>query len=134
MVEVGRTADGEFWVSERTRWQAAAGSDDGLQLTDVQDAVINALDAPTRDAICAVAIKRPENVGRPNAGYDRRVRFEATAMVAAHRKGLRLYTFRRTQLSIGGEAALALERQPSTPTGDEAREAMHAACSALGNL
>src|SRR5688572_29663991 len=102
LVEVQLTEDGEVDVATLESWQATRGRDDASQLIDVHDAISNALDAPRLGPISAVAVKRTESPpGRPSTPYDRKVRFEGAAMLAAHAQGKRSFGYRSNQLGPG---------------------------------
>lgn len=135
-VEVRRSEDGGVAVAVRDPWQGTRGRDDASQLADFHDALANALDSPTLGATDAVAVKRVESPvrGRPSNTYDRRVRFEAAAMLAAHQEGKRYFDYRTNQLGPGREIAEQARACESAPQDDEGLEALDAACTALSGL
>src|SRR4051794_14962028 len=70
-VAVRLLPDGQVDVRELESWQATRGTDDGSQLLDVHDAVVNAIDAKKLGKPNAVAVKRVETPrGRPSKPYD----------------------------------------------------------------
>lgn len=136
IVEVGVDEGGASAIRVREPWQGTKGRDDASQLCDANAAIANALDAPALGArIEGVAVKRTEvGRGRPSTPYDRRIRFEAAAMLAALGKG-RLYSaYRTNQLRPGAALAERVLRLSDAPGGDEDREAVSAACVALCDL
>src|SRR5579884_1277082 len=85
LVEVRLAEDGAVAVAVHEPWQATKGRDEASQLIDAHDTIRNALDSPTLGEIAAVAVKRVETPpSRPSNPYDRKVRFEGAAMLAAH--------------------------------------------------
>lgn len=131
-VEVQVKGDGSVEVLELDPWQGTRGRDDASQLIDVHDAIVNVLDSPRLGTVCAVAVKRTESPrGRPSNPYDRRVRFEGAAMLAAHAQGKRYFGYRKIQLGRGSDLA---KQARATPLDDEALEALDAACAALCDL
>jgi len=135
LVEVTVDIDGLVRVAVLEPWKGTRGRDDASQLIDVHDAVVNALDSPRLGAVDVVAVKRVESPrGRPSKPYDRRVRFEAAAMLAASGKGRRYFGFRSNQLGPGHELAARARAANGAPTDGEGLEAVDAACAALGHL
>jgi len=134
-VEVQVKGDGSVGVVELDPWQGTRGRDDASQLIDVHDAIVNALDSPRLGAFSAVAVKRTESPPRrPSNPYDRKVRFEGAAMLAAHAQGKRYFGYRKNQLGRGSDLAEQARAAAATPLGDEALEAVDAACAALRDL
>ena len=134
-VEVQVKGDGSVDVVELDPWQGTRGRDDASQLIDVHDAIVNSLDSPRLGTISAVAVKRAESPrGRPSNPYDRKVRFEGAAMLAAHKQGKRYFDYRKNQLGRGSDLAEQARATASTPLGVEALEALEAACAALRDL
>jgi hypothetical protein len=135
LVEVHFEADGSIAVVELDPWQATSGADEGSQLVDVHDAIVNALDAPRLGPVEAVAVKRVEMPrGRPSGSYDRRLRFESAAMMAARRQGKRYFSYRRNQLGRGSHVSARARSADGAPTSTEALEALDASCAGLGDL
>lgn len=134
-IEVRVAEDGDIEVATLEPWQATRGRDDASQLIDVHDAISNAVDTPRLGAIAAVAVKRVESPRkRPSNPYDRRIRFEGAAMLAAHGAGKRYFAYRSNQLGRGAELASKARTVTGAPTDSEALEALDAACAALGDL
>jgi hypothetical protein len=135
MVEVSVDKDGTVQTSTYDPWKGTLHRDDASQLLDTHDAISNALDAPALGEVTAVAVKRVETPlrGKPGEAYDRRVWFEAAAMLAAQRQGKRFFQYRSNQLGRG--AALAEQANAAAGADDEQyEEALAAACAALGDL
>lgn len=123
-------------VAVREPWQGTRARDEASQLIDAHDAIKNAVDAPRLGGIGAVAVKRTESPirGRPSNSYDRKVRFEGAAMLAAHALGTRYFQYRSNQLGRGADIARDARAASGAPTEDEPLEALSAACAALHNL
>lgn len=135
LVEVAVDANDDVRVAVLDSWQGTRGRDDASQLIDVHDAITNVLDAPRLVPITAVAVKRTEAPpGRPTKPYDRKVRFEGAAMLAAHSKGQRYIGLRTNQLGPGRELSARARAADGAPTEPEAFEALDAACAALRHL
>ena len=136
IVEVAIDERGDPSVCVRERWQGTRGRDDASQLADAYAAIANAVDAPVLGArIEGVVVKRTEvGRGRPSGPYDRRIRFEAAAMLASLSKGRRYWAYRTNQLGPGAELAQRLSALADAPDDDENQEAANAACVALGDL
>lgn len=134
-VEVQVKGDGSVAVAELDAWQGTRGRDDASQLIDVHDAIVNVLDSPRLGVISAVAVKRAESPpGRPSKPYDRKVRFEGAAMLAAHAQGKRYFGYRKNQLGRGSDLAEQARAAAAVALGAEALEALDAACAALRDL
>jgi hypothetical protein len=134
-VEVNVDEEEDVVIDVRNSWQGTRGRDDASQLIDVHDVIVNALDSPHLGEITAVAVKRAESPrGRPTKAYDRKVRFEGAAMLAAHSQGKRYFDFRTNQLGPGKELARQARSLSTCPTDTEALEALDAACAALCHL
>src|SRR5829696_8539358 len=89
-VVVRRKDDESLEVIELNPWYATSGTDEGSQLTDVRHAIANAIDTQLLGPGDAVAVKRVEMPpGRPPKHYDRKIHFEASAMLAADAAGIR---------------------------------------------
>ncbi len=135
LVEVQLGDDGTVAVAVYERWRATKGRDEASQLIDAHDTVRNALDSPQLGAATAVAVKRVESPpGRPGNPYDRRVRFEGAAMLAAHVQNKRYFQYRSNQLGRGAAITAKAHAAPGAPSDDGPREALAAACTALGDL
>ena len=102
-VEARLDEDGNVAVAVHERWYATRGRDDASQLIDAHDTIINALDSPELGDVKAVAVKRTETppAGRPGNAYDRKIRFEGAAMLAARVQGKRYFQYRNNQLGRG---------------------------------
>lgn len=134
-VAVRRNADDTVDVLELEPWHATSGTDEAAQLADVQDAITNTIDARRLGDLTAVAVKRVEMpVGRPPKPYDRKVRFEAAAMLAANATGKRYFAYRKQELKSRSDLMQAAQAADGSPTATEAVEAMAAACAALSDL
>ncbi len=135
LVEVRLAEGGDVQLATLEPWQATRGRDDASQLIDVHDAISNTIDAPRLGPIAAVAVKRVESPrGRPSNPYDRRLRFEGAAMLAAHGAGKRYFAYRSNQLGRGTELASKAREATGAPADAEALEALDAACAALSDL
>lgn len=136
LVEVQLDDDGHVAVVVREPWQATRGRDEASQLIDAHDTIKNALDAPKLGAVGAVAVKRTESpvAGRPSNSYDRKVRFEGAAMLAANALGTRYFQYRNNQLGRGKDIAKTAGAAPGVPSEDEPLEALAAACAGLYDL
>jgi hypothetical protein len=135
LVEVRLNADNAVDVTVLERWQGTRGRDDASQLIDVHDVIVNALDSPRLGPIKAVAVKRAESTpGRPSNPYDRKIRFEGAAMLAAHAQGKRYFGYRKIQLGRGKELAERARAAAGAPSDAESLEALDAACAALSDL
>ena len=107
LVEVSVDEDDNVAVATYQPWRATKRRDEASQLIDAHDVIRNALDSPQLGDIAAIAVKRTEapQRGRPGNAYDRKVRFEGAAMLAAHVEGKRYYQYRSNQLGRGKELA-----------------------------
>lgn len=128
-------ADGSIDVLELDPWYATKGTDEPSQLVDVHDATVNRIDAKRLGDVDAAAVKRTEMPpGRPSKQYDRKVRFEASVMMAAQAAGKRYHSYRTQEIRSRSEWVEAALGAPGAPEGKEARDALIAACAALSDL
>jgi hypothetical protein len=135
LVEIGLDVDGEVSVAVREPWQATRGRDEASQLIDAHDTITNAIDAPRLGAVAAVAVKRTESPpSRPSSAYDRKVRFEGAAMLAAHVSGARYFQYRRVELGRGKDIVTVARAAAGAPSEGEPLEALDAACAGLYDL
>jgi hypothetical protein len=136
LVELQLDEDGQVKVAVHEPWYATKKRDDASQLIDAHDVIANAIDASTLGTVNAVAVKRTETppFGRPGNAYDRKIRFEGAAMLAAHTQGKRYYAYRNNQLGRGEDIAKKARSANGAPKEGEALEAMVAACAGLSDL
>jgi hypothetical protein len=136
LVEVQLDDDGQVRVAVREPWQATRGRDEASQLIDAHDTIKNAIDAPSLGPIAAVVVKRTESPvrGRPSNSYDRKVRFEGAAMLAANAMGTRYRQYRNNQLGRGADIANKARAASGAPSEDEPLEALAAASAGLYDL
>jgi hypothetical protein len=114
-------------------WRTAARDEDRT-MVDLADALSNVLDRKRPGAPVALAVKRPENVGRPTIQYDQKTRVEGAAMIAAAGQGRRYFGFRRSQLGVGRQYAEAAAQAAAYPSDTVGRDAVAAASAALAKL
>lgn len=130
-----RLAGGEaVQVETLEAWQGTP-RDEARSMNDLVDALANALDPKRAGAPSAIAVKRTESsVGRPSNPYDKKIRAEAAAMIAAAGQGRRYFQYRTNQLSPGKDLHAKAVSQSGYPSVKEEREAVAAACTALAEL
>lgn len=135
LVEVSVDEDGEVAIACHEPWRATKGRDEASQLIDAHDTIRNALDRPKLGKVATVAVKRTETgPGRASTPYDRKVRFEGAAMLAAHGEGKRYMQYRTNQLGPGAELRAKAQKCATAPSDAESLDALAAACTALCHL
>jgi hypothetical protein len=109
--------------------------DESRSLADLANALANTLDPKRHGAAQAIAVKRTEGTpSRPTSAYDQKTRAEAVAMIAASTQGRPYFHYRRNELGDGRQLHEMAAGRPGYPSGDEARDAVAAACAALAEL
>jgi hypothetical protein len=114
----------------------ATPRDEARSLADFLEALTNTLDPKRAGGPRAVAIKRVESpsFGRPSASYDQRTRAEGAAMIAAANQGARYFGFRTGEIRPRGTAIRDAAAELPEYEDEERRDAIDAACAALGDL